>query len=37
MCESLMNFYNQAVNKETLQKTQQIFKHFYPHEDSNVF
>ena len=36
MCESLMNFYNQAVNKETLQKTQQIFKHFYPHEDSNI-
>ena len=36
MCESLMNFYNQAVNKETLQKTKQIFKHFYPYEDSNV-
>ena len=36
MCESLMNFYNQAVNKETLQKTKQIFKHFYPHEDSNI-
>ena len=36
MCESLMNFYNQAVNKETLQKTKQIFKHFYPHENSNV-
>ena len=36
MCESLMNFYNQAVNKETLQKTKQIFKHFYPHEDTNI-
>ena len=36
MCESLMNFYNQAVNKETLQKTKQLFKHFYPHEDSNI-
>ena len=40
MCESLMNFYNQGinkgVNKETLKKTQQIFKHFYPHEDSNI-
>ena len=40
MCESLMNFYNQGINKginkETLQKTQQIFKHFYPHEDSNI-
>ena len=36
MCESLMNFYNQAINKETLQKTKQIFKHFYPHEDSNI-
>ena len=36
MCESLMNFYNQAVSKETLQKTKQIFKHFYPYEDSNV-
>ena len=40
MCESLMNFYNQGinlgVNKETLQKTKQIFKHFYPHEDTNI-
>ena len=40
MCESLMNFYNQGINKginkETIQKTQQIFKHFYPHEDSNI-
>ena len=48
MCESLMNFYNQGineginqginlgVNKETLQKTKQIFKYFYPHEDTNI-
>ena len=27
---------NLGVNKETLQKTKQIFKHFYPHEDSNI-
>ena len=27
---------NLGVNKETLQKKKQIFKHFYPHEDSNI-
>ena len=40
MCESLIEFYaddiNQGIKEESINKTKQLFEHFYPNDDSSI-